>query len=65
MAVAGVISVKISSFERVVDFAFVFFCDVEYERPKTRVAVVSFLFPGGCASDGDYNTCACFTDFYG
>ena len=38
---------------------------MEYEWPETCVAVVSVLFPGGCASDGDYDSCACFADFYG
>jgi len=65
VATAGVTSDKISSFQRVVDFAFVFFCDVEYEWSKTRVTVVSVLFPRGCASDGNYDACACFADLYG
>jgi len=38
---------------------------VEYEWSEACVAVVSVLFPGGCASDGDYDACACFADFYG
>ena len=62
---ACVISVKISFFQRVVNFAFVFFCDVKYEWPKARVSVVPLSFPDGCASDGDYYACACFADFYG
>jgi len=65
LAIAGVMSAKISSFQRAVDLAFVFFCNVKYEGPEARVSVVSVLFPDGCASDGDYDACACFADFYG
>ena len=65
LAVAGVMSVEIGSFQCVIDFVFVFFCDVEYEWPEACVMVLSVLFPGGCASDGNNYTCACFGDFYG
>ncbi len=65
MAVACVEGVEVGSFERVVDFVFVFFCDVEYEWSEASVAVAAVLFPDGCASDGDYDACACFADFYG
>ncbi len=56
---------EVGAFQCVVDFVFVFFCDVEYEGPKACVAVVPLSFPDGCASDGDYDACACFADFYG
>ena len=62
---ACVISVKISFFQRVVDLAFVFFCDVEYEWAEARVSVVPILFPDCCASNGDYDACACCANFYG
>ena len=65
VAVAGVKCGEVGFFEGVVDFVFVFFCDVEYEWSEAGVAVVSVLFPGGCASDGNYDACACFADFYG
>ena len=64
MAVAGVLCVEVGSFEGVVDFFFVFFRDVEYEGSEACVAI-SALLPGGCASDGDYDACAGFADFYG
>ncbi len=35
------ISAKICFLQCVVDFVFVFFCDVEYEGPEARVSVVS------------------------
>jgi len=65
VAVAGVKRVEVGFFEGVVDFVFVVFCYVEYEWPEAGVAVASVLFPGCCAADGNYDSCACFTDFYG
>ena len=65
MAVAGVKRVEVGFFEGVVDFVFVVFCYVEYEWAEACVSVALVLFPGGCASDGDYDACACFADFYG
>ena len=62
---ACVISVEVSSFQRVVDLVFVFFGDVEYKGAEACVAVGAVLFPDGCASDGDYDTRCCFADFYG
>ena len=38
---------------------------MEYEWSEAGVVVASVLFPDGCASDGDYDACACFADFYG
>ena len=65
LVTACVISVEVSSFQRVVDLVFVFFGDVEYKGAEACVAVGAVLFPDGCASDGDYDACACFADFYG
>ena len=65
VAVAGVERVEVGFFEGVVDFVFVFFCYVEYEWPEAGVVVLPVLFPCGGASDGDYDACACFADFYG
>ena len=65
MAVAAVGGVEIRFFESVVDLVFVFFGDVEYEWSEAGVSVLPVLFPCGCASDGDYDACACFSDFYG
>ena len=56
---------EVGAFQCVVDLVFVFFCDVEYEGSEACVAVGAVLFPDGCASDGDYDACACFADFYG
>ena len=38
---------------------------MEDEWSQACVMVSAVLFPGGCASDGDYDACACFADFYG
>ena len=65
VAVACVKCVEGGFFEGIVDFVFVFFCYVEYEWPEAGVSVLPVLFPCGCASDGDYDACACFADFYG
>jgi len=65
VAVAGVGGVEAGFFEGVVDFVFVVFCYVEYVWSEACVPVASVLFVGGCASDGDYDACACFADFYG
>jgi len=65
LAVAVVVGVEVGFFEGVVDFVFVFFCNVEYEWSEAGVVVLPVLFPGGCASDGDYDACGGFADFYG
>jgi len=56
---------EVGAFQCVVDLVFVFFCDVEDEGPEACVAVCAVLFPDGGASDGNYDACACFADFYG
>jgi len=63
--IAAVLDVKVRFFYCVVDFVFVFFCYVEYEWSEACVSVMLVLFPYSCASDGDYDACACFADFYG
>ena len=65
VAVAGVERVEVGFFEGVVDVVFVVFGYVEYVWSQPRVAVLPVLFLCGCASDGDYDACACFADFYG
>ena len=65
VAVAGVKRVEGGFFEGVVDLVFVVFCYMEYEWSEAGVVVLPVLFPSGCASDGDYDACACFSDFYG
>jgi hypothetical protein len=61
----AVLGCEVGAFECVVDLVFVFFCYVEDEWSQACVMVGAVLFPGGCASDGDYDACACFADFYG
>ena len=64
MAVGGVEGAEVGFFECIVNFVFVVFCYVEYEWPEAGVVVALILFPCCCASDSDYNTCACFANFY-
>ena len=63
--IAFVLDVEVCFFECVVDFFFVVFCYVEYEWSEACVVVVAFLFPYGCASDGNHDAFAYFADFYG
>jgi hypothetical protein len=65
VAVVAVFGVEVGFFKGVVDFVFVVFCYVKYEWSEAGVVVAFVLFPGGGASDGDYDACAGFADFYG
>ncbi len=63
--IVAILTCEIGAFEAVVDSIFVFFSYVEYKWSNASVVVVAFLFPDGCASDGDDYACGRFSYFDG